>query len=59
LPNNHSIYTKVKSTNYIKLHYDHGLCECKQGSKWNFYGSFWTDKALSKSSVRLGVASYT
>ncbi len=25
---------------------------------WNVYGSFWTDKSLSKNSVRLGVASY-
>ena len=25
LPNNHSLYTKVKSTDYIKIHYDHGV----------------------------------
>lgn len=58
LPNNHSLYTKVKSTNYIKVHYDHGICECKHLKKWNFYSSFWTDKTLSKSSIRFGLANY-
>lgn len=51
------MYTRVKSTNYIKLHYDHGLTQC-YGKQWNFYASFWTDKSLSKSSVRVGAASY-
>jgi hypothetical protein len=25
LPNNRSIYTKIKSSDYIKIHYDHGI----------------------------------
>ena len=25
LPNHGTLYTKVKSTDYIKVHYDHGL----------------------------------
>ena len=57
LPSNHSLYTRVKSSSYIKIHYDHGLCEFR-GKNWNLYGSFWTDKSFSKTSVRLGAASY-
>ncbi len=53
LPNHHAIYTRVKSSNYLKVHYDHGLFE-NNGRLWNFYSSFWTDKSLSKSSVRIG-----
>lgn len=50
------MYTRVKSTDYIKIHYDHGLCEC-HSKVWNLYGSFYTDKTLSKTSLRLGAAS--
>ena len=57
LPNNHSLYTRVKSSSYIKVHYDHGLNQL-HGKNWNFYGSFWTDKSLSMASIRLGAASY-
>jgi hypothetical protein len=57
LPSNHSLYTRVKSSSYIKVHYDHGLCQA-YGKNWNVYGSFWTDKSLSKTSVKLGAASY-
>lgn len=55
LPNNHALYARVKSSNYVKLHYDHGLKEVN-GRLWNFYSSFWTDKTLSKNSVRIGAA---
>ncbi len=47
----------MKSTNYIKVHYDHGLTQL-HGKQWNLYGSFSTDKSLTKSSVRVGAASY-
>lgn len=50
------MYVRVKSSNYLKIHYDHGFSDWI-GKKWNFYGSFWTDKSLSKSSVRVGVTS--
>ena len=56
LTNNHALYARVKSNNYIKLHYDHGLTLWKDNI-WNLYTSFWTDKSLSKSSVRFGFAS--
>jgi len=56
LPNNHSLYTRVKSSNYFKVHYDHGFTEFIN-KKWNLYGSFWTDKSLTKTSVRIGAAS--
>lgn len=57
MPNNHSLYTRVKSSSYIKLHYDNGLTNY-QGKDWNFYGAFWTDKSLSKTTIKVGAASY-
>ncbi len=51
-----SVYARVKSNNYIKLHYDHGLTHWQE-QQWNLYSSFWTDKSFSKSSVRIGLAS--
>lgn len=56
LANNHALYTRIKSNNYIKLHYDHGL-SLWQDNMWNLYSSFWTDKSLTNSSVRFGFAS--
>lgn len=50
------MYTRVKSTDYIKVHYDHGVYEL-YNKLWNIYGSFWTDKSLSKTSMRIGAAS--
>jgi hypothetical protein len=49
------LYTRVKSSDYIKLHFDHGLHQIGE-RQWNFYSSIWTDKSISKSSVRLGAA---
>jgi hypothetical protein len=54
LPSNHSIYAKVKSTNYIKVHYDHGI-EAYNNKKYNFYSTLWSDKSMSKASFRLGL----
>lgn len=56
LTNTLSLYARVKSTNYLKVHLDHGLFDWA-GTSWNLYSSFWTDKQFSKSSIRLGVAS--
>jgi len=56
LQNNHSLYTRIKSSNYIKVHYDHGITELFT-KKWNIYGTYWTDKSLSKNSFRIGAAS--
>ncbi len=55
LPYSQSLYTRIKSSDYIKIHFDHGL-HLVSDRHWNFYSSFWSDKSLSKSSVRLGAA---
>ena len=55
MPKNHSLYARIKSSDYLKIHFDHGLHQ--NGDKqWNLYSSFWTDKSLSKASIRLGAA---
>lgn len=56
LPSQRSLYTRVKSSNYIKVHYDHGICQ-SQGKDWNLYASFWTNKTITHSSFRVGAAS--
>ena len=48
-----AVYAKVKSNNYLKLHYDHGVFQ-KWNSNWNLYGSLNSTKSLENISVRLG-----
>lgn len=55
LPNNHSLYARIKSSDYIKLHLDHGLRQ-DGDRQWNFYNSFWTNKSLSKTTLRFGAS---
>jgi len=50
-----SIYSKIKSNNYLKLHYDNGIIE-QWNSKWNLYASLNSSKSLENISVRLGAA---
>jgi hypothetical protein len=50
-----TIYAKIKSSNYLKVHYDHGIEE-KWGQKWNLYATLNSNKALENVSLRLGVA---
>jgi len=50
-----SIYAKVKSNNYLKLHYDHGITK-QFGRNWNFYATLNSNKALENVSLRLGAA---
>ncbi len=40
-----SIYSKIKSSNYLKLHYDNGVFE-KWNSQWNLYASLNSTKSL-------------
>lgn len=54
LPSNHSLYAKIKSSNYVKVHYDHGV-ETYNNKAFNFYSSLWADKSLSKTSFRVGL----
>lgn len=55
LPNNRSIYAKLKSRDYIRLHYDHGIVE-HSNKKWNLYASLNSNKSLENISLRLGAA---
>jgi hypothetical protein len=50
-----SIYAKVKSSNYCKLQYDHGIIE-KWNKKWNLYGGVTSNKVLQNLTLRLGAA---
>ena len=53
LPNKHSLYAKVKSTDYIKVHLDGGVCE-KDGNKWNAYASLNSNKLLKNIMFKVG-----
>ena len=48
-----TLFAKIKSSDYLKVHYDNGIVE-RWGYKWNHYGSVNTSKALSKLNVRVG-----
>ena len=48
----------MKSTDYIKVHYDHGVCE-KEGKKWNLYASVNANKLLKNVLFKAGVAQIT
>lgn len=53
LPEGRSFYSKVKSSDYIKLHLDNGIVE-KWNRKWNLYATLNLTKTLSNASLRLG-----
>lgn len=53
LPGDRFIFSKVKSSNYIKLHYDNGIQE-KWNKKWNLYATLNLNKSLENVSLRLG-----
>jgi hypothetical protein len=55
LPCSHSFYAKIKSNDYIKLHYDHGITEWKN-KRLNIYASINSNKLLQNLSFKLGVA---
>lgn len=49
----HSLYARVKSSNYVKLHYDMGIKQIKNRD-WNFYGSLVSNKSLQNLVFKLG-----
>ena len=53
LPGGKSIYSKLKSSNYVKVHYDNGRTRLMD-KDWNFYASFNANKSLENMSVRVG-----
>ena len=54
LPNAGSLYTKVKSSDYIKVHYDHGLRYYK-GNFFYVFGGVNSNKLLNKVDFRVGL----
>lgn len=55
LPQNRSLYAKIKSSNYLKLQLDNGVIE-QWGRKWNLYAGLNASKSLENISIRLGAA---
>jgi hypothetical protein len=53
---NRSIFTQIKSSDYLKVHLDNGITS-KWGVNWNLYGSVNVSKSLNNLSVRLGAHS--
>lgn len=54
LPKAGTLYTKVKSNDYVKVHYDDGVREI-HGKKFFFYAGLNSNKSLDLLSVKLGV----
>ena len=54
LPNNRSLYAKVKSSDYVKLNYDHGVRDWKE-KKYYLYGGLTCNKSLNKMVLKAGV----
>jgi len=55
LSGNRALYAKIKSSNYLKVQYDHGVIE-QFNRKWNIYGSINTNKSLEDLSLRIGAS---
>jgi hypothetical protein len=54
LPRAGTLYAKLKSNDYVKLHYDDGVREF-QGKKIYLYTGLTSNKSLNLTSVRFGV----
>jgi len=53
LPNHGTLYSKFKSTDYIKVHYDHGL-RSFNGRLFYLFGGFNSNKVLQNINFRAG-----
>lgn len=54
LPSRGSLFTKVKSTNYIKVQYDHGL-RSYRGNLFYVFGGINADKFINNVNFRIGL----
>lgn len=54
LPSRGSLYTKVKSNDYIKVQYDHGLRSYKE-KLFYVFGGFNSTKLLQNVNLRIGL----
>ena len=55
IPNGRSVYGKIKSSDYLKCHFDKGIIE-KNGKKWNLYATINVNRALKDWVFKAGVA---
>lgn len=58
MKNGKTIFTRVKSSDQIKVQFDNGITK-HWGRSWNLYASFNTSKSLNNLSVRLGAHSFS
>ena len=58
LPNNRSLYAKVKSSDYLKLNYDHGVRQWNLNF-YNFFAGVNCSKGLRNITLKAGVGSYS
>ena len=58
LKDGRTIFTRVKSSDQVKVHFDNGITQ-QWGRSWNLYASFNTSKSLNNLSVRLGAHSFS
>lgn len=56
LKDGRTIFTRVKSNDQLKVHFDNGITQ-GWGRSWNLYASFNTSKSLNNLSVRIGAHS--
>lgn len=54
LPNAGSLFAKVKSSDYIKVQYDHGI-RYYRGNFFYVFGGVKSDKLLNKVDLRVGL----
>ena len=54
MPTHGSLYAKVKSTDYIKVQYDHGLRSYK-GRFFYLFGGVNSNRVLNNFNVRIGL----
>lgn len=58
LPNNKSLYAKIKSNDYIKLNYDHGLLLWNQKA-YNLFAGVNCNKGIRNIVLKAGVGHYS
>ena len=58
LPNSKSLYAKIKSSDYIKLNYDHGL-RLWNTKAYNLFAGVNCTKGLRNVALKAGVGHYS
>lgn len=56
LPEGRSLFTKLKSGNYLKILFDNGIIDCPKTGKWNTYASLNSNQSVQNVKVNLGIS---